>query len=399
MRTVDQHLAEVLSGVRPLAPLEMGILEARGCHLARPVVAPCPLPPFDNAACDGYAVLAGDIAGAEASRSVSLQVVDDVPAGYRATHPVTPGTAVRIMSGALMPVGADAVVSAESTDRGTSTVRVAAPVPVGANIRRTGQEVARGQVVLAEGTLVGAREVALLAAVGMPRVSVRPKPRVVVISTGTELVEPGANLSPGLIPDSNGYMLTAAAEDAGALAYRAGPVPDDQRALMDTLEDQLVRADLIVTTGGVTADTYDRVKSVLPRLGAVDFARVAMSPGMPQGHGYLGPDLVPIFTLPGSPVAASVSFEVFVRPVIRGMLGHVDVFRPLRVATLTSELSSTRGLRSYLHARVIGSDDGATVAAVPARGLLGLSQANCLIVLPEEATRAPAGVSVSVMRL
>jgi molybdopterin molybdotransferase len=298
-----------------------------------------------------------------------------------------------------MPAGADAVVPLASTDGGMPRVLVFHPVATGEQVRRAGGDLAAGSTVLDTGTLVGAREVALLAAVGQARVRVRPKPRVVVMSTGTELVEPGAAMTPGLIPDSNGYMLTAAAQDAGAMAYRAGPIPDEQRPLMDALEDQLVRSDVIVTTGGVTAGTYDTVKTVLARLGAVDFTRVAMSPGMAQGHGHLGPDHVPIFTLPGNPSSAFVAFELFVRPVIRRMLGRTNVFRPLISARLSASVSGQPGLRTYVRGHLHGSGGDRLVAPIGESGLQGLRLADSLIVLPEGTGEVPAGAAVSVMPL
>jgi molybdopterin molybdotransferase len=328
-----------------------------------------------------------------------MPVTDDVPAGYRASHPIASGTAIRIGSGAPLPAGATAVVPFDLTDAGMPQVSIRAAVAPGHGVRRAGEELGPGQAVLPAGTLVGAREVALLASVGQSRVTVRPRPRVVVMSTGTELIEPGAPMSPGLIPDSNGYMLTAAAQDAGAMSYRAGPVRDEQRALMDTLEDQLVRADLIVTTGGVTAGTYDTMKSVLARLGSVEFTRVAMSPGMAQGHGYLGPDNVPIFTLPGNPSSAFVAFEVFVRPVIRRMLGHQQVFRPLISARLTHPVRGEPGVRTYLRGHLHGAADERLVTPIWEPGLLGLRMADSFIVLPETTGEVAAGAVVSVMPL
>ncbi len=399
MRSVDEHLALVMASVHALEPLDVSLLDARGCLLADQVTAPWPLPPFDTAGTDGYAVRAGDCAAAAPTAIVELSVVDDVPAGYRATRSVEPGTAIRIMSGAPLPTGADAVVPLEATDAGMPTVAVHGTVVPGENVRRSGEDVVADQVVVEAGAQVGAREVALLAAVGRARVRVRPKPRVVVISTGTELVEPGSQMSPGLIPDSNGYMLAAAAHDAGADAFRAGPVPDEHRQLMDTLEDQLVRADLIVTTGGITAGTYDTVRTVLDLLGEVEFTRVAMTPGMPQGHGHLGPDETPIFTLPGNPASAYVAFEVFVRPVIRRMLGHQQLYRPLLPARLTSPVTGQRGVRSYVRARMDGAGETLTATPIAEPGLVGLRLADGLVLLPEGTGHVPAGSIVSVMPL
>ncbi len=399
MRTIDEQLTEVLAHTNALEALDVSLLDSRGCLLAEAVTAPWSLPPFDAAATDGYAVIASDVAEASEATPVVLPVSDDVPAGYRASHPLATGKAIRIGSGAPIPTRADAVVPLDWTDGGMPNVAVRRAVEVGSGIRVAGEEVHQGQTVLPAGALVGSREIALLAAVGQARVTVRPRPRVVVMSTGPELIEPGAPMSPGLITDSTGYMLTAAAQDAGALAYRAGPVPDEQRALMDTLEDQLVRSDLIVTTGGVTAGTYDTMKHVLARLGAVEFTRVAMSPGMAQGHGYLGPDHVPIFTLPGSPVSAFVAFEVFVRPVIRRMLGHPHVFRPLIPARLTHAVVGEGPPRTYLRGHLHGPAEERLVTPVDELGLVGLRLADSLVVLPEGTGAVPEGATVSVMPL
>jgi molybdopterin molybdotransferase len=399
VRTVDEHLAEVLAHAHPLEPLDVSLLESRGCLLAEAVTAPWALPAFESAGTDGYAVISADVATATPGTPITMRVTDDVPAGYRASHPIAAGTAIRIGAGAPLPVGATAVVPFDLTDGGMPTVTVNTSVPPGFGVRRAGEDLAQGQAVLPEGVLIGAREVALLAAVGQARVTVRPRPRVVVMSTGTELIEPGAPMTPGLVPDSNGYMLTAAAQDAGAMAYRAGPVRDEQRALMDTLEDQLVRADLIVTTGGVTAGTYDTMKTVLARLGSVQFTRVAMSPGMAQGHGYLGPDNIPIFTLPGNPSSAFVAFEVFVRPVIRRMLGYQQVFRPLIPARLTHPIRGEPGTRTYLRGHLHGASDERLITPIGEVGLAGLRVADSLIVLPEATGEVAAGAVVSVMPL
>jgi molybdopterin molybdotransferase len=229
-----------------------------------------------------------------------------------------------------------------------------------------------------------------------------PQPRVVIISIGSELVEPGAPLSPGLVADSNGVTIAAAVQEAGAIAYRVGPLREDATTLLATLEDQLVRADLIVTTGGVSAGAYDTVKAVLSRLGTVDFTRVAIQPGMPQGHGTLGPEHTPIFTLPGNPVSAYVSFEVFVRPVIRRMLGHESIYRPVVRAVLVDPMPSPAGRRQFARA-ILSVEEGRYVVR-PAGGhgahmLGGLARANALVVVPEDVTEVKPGTAVAVLRL
>jgi len=402
VRSVEEHLQSVLAGVEPLSPLDVTLVDARGCVLAEDVTAPWPLPPFDNAATDGYAVKADDLLTASDGKPVVMQVIDDVPAGYRASVALRPGTAIRINTGAPLPEGAEAVVPVEWTDGGMPQVRITRSIARGANVRRRGDDVGLGDVVLTEGAVLGPRDMALLAAVGRGRVSVHPQPRVVIISTGSELVEPGSPLTPGLVADSNGVTIAAAVQEAGAIAYRVGPLPDDASALLATLEDQLVRADLVVTTGGVSAGAYDTVKAVLSRLGTVEFTTVAMQPGMPQGHGVMGPEDTPIFTLPGNPVSAYVSFEVFVRPVIRRMLGHQRIYRPVVRAVLAEPLVSPRGRRQFARG-LLAVEDGRYVVR-PAGGqgshMLGaLAKANALVVIPEDVTEVKAGTAVAVLRL
>ncbi|MEI8057132.1 MAG: gephyrin-like molybdotransferase Glp [Actinomycetes bacterium] len=402
MRSVEEHLQAVLAGVLPLSPLDVTLQDARGCVLAESVTAPWPLPPFDNASMDGYAVKVADVATATEGAPVTLDVIDDVPAGYRSTEVLREGTAIRIMTGAPIPEGAEAVIPVESTDAGMPTVRISRSVKMGDYIRLRGDDIALGELVSTAGTILGPREIALLAAVGRGRASVHPQPRVVVMSTGSELVEPGGQLLPGMISDSNGPTIAAAVQEAGAIAYRIGPIPDDPDIMLATLEDQLVRADLIITTGGVSAGAYDTVKAVLSRLGTVEFTKVAMQPGMPQGHGTLGPDDTPIFTLPGNPVSAYVSFEVFVRPVIRRMLGHQNIYRPVVRAVLAESLQSPAGKRQFARGSLSVEDGRYVVRPAGGQGshMLGaLAKSNALVVVPEDVTDLRAGSAVAVLRL
>ena len=402
MKSVDDHLQDCLERIIVLDPIDLQLLDAHGCILAEEVVAPWAIPGFDNASHDGYAVHAADLAEASAEHPVDLPVMGDIPAGRPATLALQPGTTMRIMTGAPIPLGADAVVPVEWTDAGIANVKIERAPDLGAHIRRIGSDVLAGEQVLAEGTRLGPAQLGLLAAVGRDRVVCRPKPRVVVLSTGSELVEPGQPLQPGQISESNSFALTAAAKEAGALAYRVGIVLDDPRRLMDTLEDQLIRADLIVTTGGVSAGAYDVVKEVLSRLGTVDFEKVAMQPGMPQGRGTVGPDSTPIFTLPGNPVSAFVSFEVFVRPVIRRMLGVEPLLRPTVRAVCTQALRSPDGKRQFARGWLSVEDGRYVVAPVGAQGshlVNDLAHANALIVVPESVTDVPPGGTVTVMVL
>lgn len=400
MLSVDDYRAAVLDGIGVLAPLEMPLSSAHGCVLAIDVAAPWPLPSFDNASMDGYAVLAADIAWASSDKPIELTVIDDVPAGFRATEAVRPGTAVRIMTGAPMPDGADAVVPVESTDGGTEVVRVTRGVDVGAYVRRAAGDVVAGEIVLTEGMLIGARQMGMLAAVGCGLVFVHPRPRIAVISTGSELVEPGLPLRHGLISDSNSYLLVAAAREAGADAYRVGPIVDDEALVLEAVEDQLHRCDLILTSGGVSMGAYDPVKAALGRLGTVEFMKVAMNPGMPQGHGFVGEEHVPIITLPGNPVSSYVSFENFVRPVIRRMRGLTELMRPEVLAPCAAAFRSPDGKRQFARARFLPT--GAVLPSGTGQGsdvMGGLAGADALIVVPEGVTQIAIGDVVSVIDL
>ncbi len=402
LKSVDQHSEDILALISPIAPLDLQLLDAHGCILTEPVVADVDLPMFDNSSMDGYAVRVADLAEASESNPVSLPVVGDIAAGARPVYTVQSGMSVRIMTGAPVPSGAEAVVPVEWTDGGLATVAVSRAPSMGANVRRRGEDVSTGQTVLDAGTRLGPGQLGLLAAVGRDRVEVRPRPRVVIISTGNELVEPGAPTQPGQIHESNSYILTSAAREAGALAYRVGIVPDDDRSLMNAIEDQLIRADLVLTSGGVSVGAYDVVKAVLSRLGTVNFDTVAMQPGKPQGFGTIGPDSTPIITLPGNPVSSYVSFEVFVRPVIRRMLGIEPLHRPTVRAVCQEAFGSPDGKRQYTRAW-LGVEDGKYVVRPvggPGSHLVGdLAHANSFIVVPEPVTEVPVGGTVEVMVL
>jgi molybdopterin molybdotransferase len=401
-RTVDEHLEVVLGRVSALPAFDQPLMDAVGLMLCEDIVSGVSLPGFDNSAMDGYAVRAEDLAGASDERPVTLPVVGEFRAGRSEPIVVTPGTCVRIMTGAPMPRGADSVVPVEWTDGGTVNVRITQQPPRGGSVRRAGEDVTAGTQVLDRDTVLGPRQIAVLAAVGRARVKARPRPRVVVISTGAELREPGSRLGEGQIYDSNSYTLAACARDAGAVVYRVGIVDDDPKRIMDTLSDQLVRADLVITTGGVSMGAYDIVKEELSKLGTVDFPQVAMQPGKPQGFGVIGEDEIPIFTLPGNPVSAYVSFEVFVRPALRKMMGQMPYRRPLVPGVTLDGFSSPVGKRQFVRAAATSGDEGWMAGTVGGHGshlLGGLSRANALIVVPEDVTSVRAGDQVELMLL
>jgi molybdopterin molybdotransferase len=400
---VDEQLALVLKTVSPLAPLRLGLAETHGSQLAEDVIAPISLPPFDNSSMDGYAVRLDDVAGATASRPVSLPVVADIAAGSQQELTLQPGLCARIMTGAPTPPGTEAIVPLEWTDGGDKQVQIRDVPRAGAYIRRIGEDLHAGATVLTTGTYLGAAQIGVLAAIGRVEVAVHPRPRVVIISTGSELAKPGDALERGQIYESNSYALAAACREAGAQPYRVGVVRDDPDELVATLEDYLIQADMIITSGGVSVGAYDVVKQALARMGSMSFRRVAMQPGMPQGFGTIGLDSVPLFALPGNPVSALVSFEVFVRPAIRRLMGSRELYRPIIHVVLTEPWRSPAGKRQYVrvqleHHELVGYQ--ATPIGGPGSHLLSaMSNAHALLVVPEHVTDLPAGARASAILL
>ena len=399
---VDDHLARILAAVEPLPDFPQPLMDTLGLAAAEDVVAPIGLPSFDNSAMDGYAVRHEDVVTATEESPVHLPVVGEIGAGQAQLLAMSPGTAVKIMTGAPVPAGADSVVPYEWTDRGVAQVRIdRAPTP-GQHVRPAGEDVAAGDVVVSHGTVLGPRHLGLLASVGLATVRSRPRPRVVVISTGSELREPGAELGHDSIYDGNSFLLAAAARAAGAIAYRVGIVPDEPRAFLEALYDQLVRADLVVTSGGVSQGDYDVVKEALSPLGTVWFGGVAMQPGKPQGFGHIGEDRTPIFTLPGNPVSSYISFQQFVLPAIRKLMGRTPYARPAISARLTHDLRSPLGKRQFVRAEYAVDRSGPSVTPVGGHGshLIGdLASSNALVVVPDSVTALAAGEQVQVLRL
>jgi molybdopterin molybdotransferase len=404
--SVEDYLQRVLSRVQPMEPFEHSLMDALGLPVAEDVRATVSLPNFDNSGMDGYAVSFRDVADASEDRPLHLPVVGEIAAGRATIFELTPGTAVRIMTGAPIPSGCTAVVPFEWTsEEGTEARRevvVRRAPEEGQHIRRAGEEITEGEVLMRAGEVIGPRQLGLLAAAGHGRVSTAPRPRVVVMSTGTELVEPGRPLGRDSIYDSNSYLLAGAVRAHGGVAYRVTATTDDPHEFSDALSDQLVRADLVVTSGGVSKGTHDVVKEVLSGLGTVDFLEVAMQPGKPQGFGFVGEDATPIFTLPGNPVSAYVSFEMFVVPALRKMSGRGAAPRSLTTARLTEPVRSMRGKSQLMRARVEMDASGLRATPVGGAGshlIAGLAAADSLIVLAEDVTRADTGEQVPVLLL
>ena len=399
LSSVEAYQSAILSVIAPLAPANLELADAEGCVLAEDVTAAVALPSFDNSSMDGYAVHAADVAGASADAPATLPVTGEIAAGDTGGYRLAAGTAIRIMTGAQLPADADAVVPVEWTDGGIAEVKVHRPVEHGSAVRYVGGDAAQGETLLTAGTRMRPMQIAVAASAGRKAVTVRPRPRVVVLSTGDELTEPGTPLVPGRIWDSNSYMIAAAAREAGAVAYRRSVVPDDPKGVLPALEKQLANADLLITTGGVSmGGEHDVVKEALRELGTVTFRKVAMQPGMPQGFGVIGEDKVPIFTLPGNPVSAYVSFQMFVRPALAALQGADDLSLPTASATLTGPVRSPSGRRSYLR----GVLDGTKVTPLSGQGshqIAYLGRANALIIVPEWETQRPAGETVDVLVL
>ncbi|MFT0761581.1 gephyrin-like molybdotransferase Glp [Scrofimicrobium sp. R131] len=402
MRSVAEFYQDCLGSARQQPPLDVQLSDAVGCVLAEEVQAPFDLPVANVAAGDGYAVRTADLAGANPDHPVTLQVTTEVRAGDVSPTVLVARSAVRIASGAPVPEGADAVVALEFTDHGVASVQVRTQPAVGENIRFQGEDVERGDIVLRPGTRVGARQVALLAGVGRSRVVVHPRPRVVVLSIGDELVEPGSKARPGTVFDANGHALTTAISDAGAEVFRVPAVPDNRSILKNTIEDQLVRADLIITTGGISYGSGDTVREVLGTLGTVRFDNVAAWPGHILGVGTVG-DGTPIFCLPGDPVSAQVCFEVYVRPALRQMQGWAKLTRPSVQARVDRGWYSPRGRREFVRVRLVGDPRQGYQARVMGKPaslwLSALAASNALAIVPENVTNVRAGDALQCLVL
>ena len=396
LRSVADHQRRIAELIGTLAPTTVPLAEALGLVLVDDVVAREALPSFDNSAMDGYAVRAIDIATATADAPVRLPVASDIPAGAPVGD-LEPGTAHRIMTGAPLPRGADAVVEVEATDGGTEVVTITGARDAGSFVRSAGGDVTPGTTVLGAGAVVGPAQVGLLAALGVRDVVVRPRPRVLVCSTGSELTDdplPGA----GQIRDSNSHMLAAAVEDAGAVAIRRLWVADDVPTFLSTLDAELgAGVDLLLTSGGVSAGAYEVVKDALGPRG-VEFTKVAMQPGMPQGSGTYGDAAV--VCLPGNPVSALVSFEVFVRPALRAAYGHPRPQRPVEQAALTEAVTSPPGKRQFRRGRLDPATRTVEPWGPPGSGFLGwLAGADCLVDIPADVTDLAEGEVVDVWDL
>ncbi|MGV0853570.1 molybdotransferase-like divisome protein Glp [Mycolicibacterium phlei] len=408
MRSVEEQQARVAAAAVAPRPVRVAIAEAQGLMCAEEVVTERPLPGFDQAAIDGYAVRSVDVLGVgengdgEGQGEISLPVMGVIEAGARTPSRLQPRQAARVQTGAPMPTLADAVLPLRWTDGGESRVRVLRGVRSGAYVRRTGDDVQPGDVAVRAGTIIGPAQVGLLAAVGRERVLVHPRPRLSVMSVGGELVDINRTPGNGQVYDVNSYALAAAGRDAGAEVNRVGIVDTDPKVLREVVEGQLNRSEVVVIAGAVGGAAAEGVRSVLAELGDIEVTRIAMHPGSVQGFGQLGRDGVPVFLLPANPVSALVVFEVMVRPLIRLSLGKRQPYRRIVQARTLSPIESVAGRKGFLRGQLMRDQDTGeylvqTLGGSASSHLLAtLAEANCLVVVPTEAEQIRTGEIVDV---
>lgn len=412
MRSVEEQQARIAAAAVAPRPVRVAIAEAQGLMCAEEVVTERPMPGFDQAAIDGYAVRSVDVlgvgggAGADDNdgRDVSLPVMASIEAGARTPSRLQPRQAARVQTGAPMPTLADAVLPLRWTDGGANRVRVLRGVRSGAYVRRAGDDVQPGDVAVRAGTIIGAAQVGLLAAVGRERVLVHPRPRVSVMSVGGELVDISRTPGNGQVYDVNSYALAAAGRDAGAEVNRVGIVTTDPVQLREVVEGQLNRAEIVVIAGAVGGAAAESVRTVLSELGEMEVSRIAMHPGSVQGFGQLGRDGVPVFLLPANPVSALVVFEVMVRPLIRLSLGKRSPMRRIVTARALSPITSVAGRKGYLRGQLMRDQDTGEYLVQALGGAPGasshllatLAEANCLVIVPTDVDEVRTGESVDV---
>lgn len=400
LTSVDVHLAAILAMLPTPEPIELRTADGLGLVLAETATCAIMLPAADNSAMDGYALVADDLSAASRAQPVRLSVTGEVLAGSDETPTVARGTCVRIMTGAPIPPGADTVVPVELTLEDGGDITFHLPAREGDNIRRAGEDLVPDQELVAAGRRLAPADVALLSAAGIARVVCIPAPRVVIMSTGDELVPADREPGPGRVRDSNGPMLAAMVRATGGVPFVTGAIPDDHAALTEAFESNLGHADLFVCTGGASAGTRDLLADVIGELGEVEAVKVAMRPGMPQIRGRIGS--TPVIGLPGNPVSSFVSFEVFVRPAIRALQGRRDVHRPTVVARAVEPLHAPSHKRGYLRVRLAREGAAWTVRPTGAQGshlITSIAQADGLAIVPEAVTEVRVGDEVRVMLL
>ncbi len=397
--SVEQALEIVLGCVRPLSPEKVPILVALGRVLAEDVYAETDIPPLANSAMDGYALRADDTAGASAASPARLRVIADLPAGYTSDHQVIPGTAIRIMTGAPIPPGADTVVPFEETSVEGEWVTISGPYAAGRNVRLAGEDVRRGELILGKGAELRPQEVGMLAALGRSQVACVRRPRVGILATGDEVVEVDAPLAPGKIRNANSYSNAAQVLKYGGEPVVLGIARDSLSEITGRLRAGLAQGiDLLLTSGGISVGDFDVVKKVLAAEGEISFWQVRMRPGKPLAFGQIGG--VPLLGLPGNPVSAMVSFELFARPAILKMLGIADLSQPTLRATMLEDVRGKPGFRYYLRVALEMREGSYYARLTGEQGsgiLLSMVRAQGLAIIPEDKGSLRAGESVQVI--
>jgi molybdopterin molybdotransferase len=402
MLSVDEARARVLSAIEPMEITSIALMEARGYVVASDLFAPHDLPRFANSAMDGFALRSSDAEGASEQSPAKLRIAGEVRAGDPGNNEVVPGTAVRIMTGAPLPPGGDAVVPVEEVEEQGELLTVKAATPVGRNVRPAGDDLRAGELLVGRGTELQAGELALLASMGVSPVEVHRRPRVAVLVTGDELVSPETDPAPGQIRDSNSVALDALVTAAGAEVVLLERVPDELSAVRESFEQAAAHADVVVSSGGVAVGKYDFVKAVVEELGRIELWRVAMQPGKPVVLGAIKD--TPFLGLPGNPVSIHVGFEQFVRPAIRKMRGCVELLRPTVRAVLTSAIEKKPGRMHFVRVLLDAGAEGWSATPTGAQGShIQSSLIGCHGVarFPRDGIRLAAGeeVIVEVWRL
>lgn len=397
MISVEEALSVILSQIREMGTERVDIMSSLGRVIAEDVYAKRDNPPWDNSAMDGYAVRHEDIKGATRENPAALKVIESLPAGYVAKKQIGKGEAIRIMTGAPIPRGTDAVVMVEDTEKDGENVKVFRETPLGENIRGAGEDIKAGELVVPNGALIRPAEVGIIATCGKAYISIYQRPRVAVISTGDELVDVDEDFTEGKILSSNSYTLSSMAAECGAVVFQLGIAKDTKEALKEKLQQALC-ADIIITSGGVSEGDFDYVKDVLKELGSeMKFWKVAMKPGKPLAFGVIGGK--PAFGLPGNPVSCMVCFEQFVRPSLLKMMGHKRIYRPVIKAALREDIKKKPGRKHFIRSFVRFEDGRYTVTTTGDQGsgiLKSMVAANGLLIFPEELTHLKAGDIVNV---
>jgi molybdopterin molybdotransferase len=400
LMSVEEALERILAVIAPLPPIEVTLSDAVGLVLAQEIRARENMPPFANSAMDGYALLSRDSKPVQ-GHPARLHVMGSIAAGYVTEAAVTPGTAMRIMTGAPIPPGADCVIQVELTRSDgpeSEWVEILQEVPPGNNIRPEGEDIQHGQLVLPQGTELRSGEIGVLAALGYATVPVIRRPRVAILGTGDEVIDVGEPLRPGKIRNSNSYLLAAAVREAGAEAHRLGIARDTVESLREKFQEALTY-DLIITSGGVSVGDFDLVKQIMSEQGEINFWRINMRPGKPVAFGHIGS--VPLLGLPGNPVSSAVTYQLFGRPLLRKMLGHAHLFKPIIEVQVEDGVSEQVGRRHYVRAWVRWDGQRFVAHTTGNQGshiMTSLLHANSLLVVPEGHIVRP-GDSIGAMML